>query len=103
LDDDSTRLWHSRVGHVGLNSLQALVMQGLLKRAKTYNLESCEHCVLGKKTKVKFDTVIHRMEGVLDFVHMDIWELTKTASFGGHLYFISFIDNLFRHCGVYTL
>ena len=35
-------------------SLQALAMQGLLKRAKSCKLEICEHRVIGKKTKVKF-------------------------------------------------
>ena len=27
---------------------------------------------LGKETKVKFGTVIHRTEGLLDLVHMDV-------------------------------
>ena len=49
--DDSTKLWHSRLGHVSLNSLQVLATQGLLEGVETCNLESCEHCVLGKETK----------------------------------------------------
>jgi len=81
-----------------LDSLQVLTMQGLLTGAKTYNLESCEHCVLGKKTKVKFDTVIYRTEGLLDLVHMDIRGPIKMASLGGHWYFVSFYDDFSRHC-----
>jgi len=48
-----------RMGHVGLDSLQALATQGLLKSALTCNLEFYEHYVLDKKIKVKFDIVIH--------------------------------------------
>ena len=77
------RLWYSRLGFASLDSLQVLTTQGLLEGAKTYNLESCEHYVLGKETNVKFNSVIHRTEVLLDLVHMDIWELTKTTSLGG--------------------
>jgi len=102
LDDDSTRLCHSKLGHVGLNSLQALARQRLLKGAKTCNLKSCEHCVLGKKTKVKFDTVIHHMEVLLDLSHMNDWGQAKT-SLGGHWYFVSLFDDLSKHCWVYPM
>ena len=36
-DDDSTRLWHMRLGHTGEKSLQTLAKQGLLKGAKPAN------------------------------------------------------------------
>ena len=35
--------------------------------------------VLGKETKVKFVTIIHRTKGLLDLVHMDVWRPTKTT------------------------
>jgi len=64
-NDDSTRLWHMRLGHTSEKNLQALAKQGLLKGAKTCKLEFCKHRVIGKKTKVKFDTVIHRKKKIL--------------------------------------
>ena len=76
-DDDSTRLWHMRLRHTGKKSLQALVNQGLLKGARTCKLDFCEHCVIGKKTKVKFGTVTHCTEGILDYVHIDVWGLPR--------------------------
>ena len=84
-DSDSTRLWQMRLRHVGFNSLQA--KQGLLDCALTCNLEFGKHCVLNKKTMVKFGTVIHHLGGLLDCVHVDVWGLTKTPSIGGHLYY----------------
>ena len=73
LDKDDTKLWHMRFGHAGEKSIQVLVKQALLKGVNTCKLKFCEHCVLDKKTNVKFDTAIHRTKSVLDYVHMDVW------------------------------
>ena len=69
-----------------------------MKDAKTCNLKSCEQCVLGKKTKVKFDTIIYRTEGLPDLIDMDVRGPIKTASLEGHQYFISFVDDSSRYC-----
>ena len=61
-----------RLGHTIEKSLQALAKQGLMKGAKTCKLEFCEHCVNGKKTKVKFGTAIHHTKGILDYVYMNV-------------------------------
>ncbi|XP_020270866.1 uncharacterized protein LOC109846053 [Asparagus officinalis] len=58
-DEDTTTLWHMRLGHTDDKSLQSLANQGLLKSAKTYKMELCKHYVLGRKTTVKFGTTIH--------------------------------------------
>ena len=77
------RLWHMRLGHAGEKSLQTLAMQGLLKGVKTCKLDFCEQCVIGKKKRVKFGTAIHNTEGILDYIHTDLWGPKKTASLGG--------------------
>ena len=92
-----------RLGHAGEKSLQTLVMQELLKGAKTCMLEFCEQCVLGKQKRVKFDTTIHNTEGILDYIHTDVWGPTKTASLGGKHYFVTFVDDFSRRVWVYTL
>jgi len=69
----------------------------------TCNLKFGEFCVLNKKTKVRFGTVIHCSGGLLDYVHVDIWGPTKTASLGGHQYLISFVDDSSRRCWVYLM
>ena len=74
---DTTKLWHMRLGHPGEKALQDLVKQGLLKGAKMCKLDFCEHCVLGKQTRVKFGTAIHQTKGILDYVHTDVWGPTK--------------------------
>ena len=54
------------------------------------------HGVLDKKTKVKFGISTHCSEGLLDHVHVNIWGPTKTASLGGHRYFVSFTEDISR-------
>ena len=91
-----------RLGHGGEKSLQTPAKKGLLEGASTYNMEVGEYSVL-KKKKVKFSTTTHHSEGLLDCVHVSIWGLAKTASHEGHRYFISFIDDLFRHFWIYPM
>jgi len=69
----------------------------------TCSLEFDEYCILDKKTKVKFGTVAHHSEGLLDYVHINIWGPTKIASLGGHQYFVSFIYDVSRCCWVYFM
>ena len=66
-------------------------------------LEFCVHCVIGKKRKVKFGTAIHRTEGILDYIHTDILGPIKTTSLRGIYYFVSFIDDFYRCCWVYSM
>ncbi|KAH9699706.1 hypothetical protein KPL71_024470 [Citrus sinensis] len=68
---DTTKLWHIRLGHAEEKSLQTLMRHGLLKGTKTCKLNFCEHCVVGKKTRVKFGTANHNTREILEYVHSD--------------------------------
>ncbi|KAH9733971.1 hypothetical protein KPL71_017220 [Citrus sinensis] len=100
---DTTKLWHVRLGHAGEKSLQTLMRYELLKGTKTCKLNFCEHCVVGKKTRVKFGTANHDTREILEYVHSDVWGLTKTASIGGSHYFVTFVDDFSIHVWVYTM
>ena len=76
---------------------------GLLKGTKTYKLKFCEHCVVGKKTRVKFSTTNHDTCETLEYVHGDIWRLTKIASIGVNHYFVTFIDDFSKCVWVYIM
>ena len=75
-----------RLGHTGEKSLQALAKKGLLQDIRTCKLEFYEHCVIGKKTKVKFVTAIHCTKGFLtmftrmfgDLLRRHLLEVTAT-------------------------
>ena len=52
---------------------------------------------------MKFGTTIHHTEGILDYVHTDVWGPIKTASLRGNHYLVSFIDDYSRRSWVYTM
>ncbi|KAE8664954.1 hypothetical protein F3Y22_tig00112738pilonHSYRG01227 [Hibiscus syriacus] len=102
-ESEATRLWHMRLGHVGEKSLKLLIDQGLLKGARSCKLAFCEHCIKGKKTRVKFGTAIHDTKGILDYVHSDVWGPSKTTSLGGTHYYVTFVDDFSRRVWVYPM
>ena len=70
---------------------------------KGTKLNFCEHCVVGKKIRVKFDTTNHDTREIPKYVHSDVWGPTKTASIGGSHYFVTFVDDFSRRVWVYTM
>ena len=49
-----------------------LQKRNLLVGAKSCKLDFCKYCVMGKKCRMRFKTVMHKIEGILDLVHFDI-------------------------------
>ncbi|GAV59698.1 gag_pre-integrs domain-containing protein, partial [Cephalotus follicularis] len=71
--DDRTKLWHMRLGHRSECGLSTLSKRGLLCGEQTTPLEFCEHCVVGKQTRVRFSTGTHSTKGTLDYTHSNLW------------------------------
>ncbi|GJR98548.1 retrotransposon protein, putative, ty1-copia subclass [Tanacetum coccineum] len=46
-------------------------------------LDFCENYVLGKSHRVSFGVRRHTTQGVIDYVHSDLWSLSKVESLGG--------------------
>ena len=69
----------------------------LLGGTSTCHLEARDSCVLDKE-EVKFDTDTHNLHDLFELVHVDP---TKTASLGGHRYFVSIVDDYSRRYWVY--
>ncbi|XP_051151848.1 uncharacterized protein LOC127265875 [Andrographis paniculata] len=80
-----------------------LSSRGLLGDQGIKNLEFCEHYIFGKQKKVGFSITSHRTHGVLDYIHSDLWGLSKVPSFTGKRYLMTLIDNFFRKIWVYFL
>ena len=95
-DEDTTRLWHMRMGHPGIRSLQGLVSQGLLRGVKSLKMDFYEHQILEKQTRMKFAGSSHQIDGILDYIHTDVWGPTQIPSLGGKRYFVTFVDDFSR-------
>ncbi|KAG8472440.1 hypothetical protein CXB51_034197 [Gossypium anomalum] len=50
-DDDITKLWHMRLGHMSENGMAELSKRGLLDGQGICKLNFCEHCVFGKQKR----------------------------------------------------
>ena len=61
--DNTTMLWHMRLGYMSEKSMDALSKRGLLSGQKIKKLDFCEYCVLGKQKRVNFKIAVYRIKG----------------------------------------
>lgn len=73
------------------------------KCTNTCKMKFCEHCVGGKKTRVKFGSTNYNTHKILKYVHSNVCGPTKTASMVESHYFLLFVDDLSRHVWVYNM
>jgi hypothetical protein len=92
-ESDFIVLWHMRLGHMGEQGMLELHKRNLLKGVKMWKLDFCKFRVLGKQNRVQFKIATNKTEGILDYVASNVWEPVRTASQGGHMYFLTFIDD----------
>jgi len=98
-----SKLWHMRLGHMSQLGLAELSKRGLLKGYNNDEMEFCEHCIFGKHKRVKFNTAVHSTEGILDYVHADLWGPSRKTSLGGCRYMLTIIDDYSRRVFPYFL
>ncbi|CAJ2662759.1 unnamed protein product [Trifolium pratense] len=102
-DNDATKLWHLRLGHLSERGMMELHKRSLLKGVRSCKMDLCKYCVLGKQCRVRFKPGKHKTEGILDYVHSDVWRPTREASMGGSRYFVTFTDDFSRKLWVYFM
>ena len=62
-----------------------------------------EQCVFGKLHHNKFPKVIHITKETVDYIHIDYWGNSRVESLGGHMYFMSLIDDYSRMTIILTV
>ncbi|KAH9651061.1 hypothetical protein KPL70_026606 [Citrus sinensis] len=102
-EEDRTKLWHLRLGHMSIKGLQELSKQGLLGGDRIQQLEFCENCIFGKSHRSKFNKGEHMSKQVLDYAHTDLWGPAQVPSLSGGRYFMSLIDDYSRKVWIYIL
>ncbi|KAH9744862.1 hypothetical protein KPL70_003863 [Citrus sinensis] len=102
-EEDRTKLWHLRLGHMSIKGLQELSKQGLLVGDRIQQLEFCENCIFGKSHRSKFNKGEHMSKQVLDYAHTDLWGPAQVPSLSGGRYFMSLIDDYSRKVWIYIL
>lgn len=92
--NDEISLWDSRLGHMSMKNLKVLVEKGILDNKRINNMEFCQSCILGKNKKHSFNVGKHNSDGILRYVHADLWgSLNVYPSLSKKRYFLSIIDD----------
>ena len=90
INEDSSTLWHQRLGHISIDRIKRLVNDGVLSTLDFTDFETCVDCIKEKHTnKSKRGTT--RSSIILEIIHTDICSLDMDSH--GHKYFISSIDD----------
>ena len=98
-------LWHRRLAHVNMRSLQSLHTGGHILGLKYVSFSKdrvCRACIEGKMHEVphKSKTIISSNR-ILELLHMDLFGPTPQESFGGKKYCLVIVDHYSRYTWVY--
>ncbi|GJY25300.1 gag-pol polyprotein [Tanacetum coccineum] len=63
-----------KLGHMSEQGMKILVERKLLHGLTNVSLPFCEHCVISKQHRLKFNTLNSRSIYVLELVHSDVWQ-----------------------------
>ncbi|XP_013614156.1 PREDICTED: uncharacterized protein LOC106320348 [Brassica oleracea var. oleracea] len=77
-EKNMTNVWHSRLGHMSLNNMSELVKRGFIVDEDVKTLDFCEHCIIGKSHKQSFPKAKHVTNGIMEYVHSDLWGSPST-------------------------
>ena len=69
--ENSTRLWHKRLGHISKCIIEQLATKGILDSLDFSDLNVCVQCIKRKQTKHK-RLGANRSSGVIKLIHTDI-------------------------------
>ncbi|KAD3067893.1 hypothetical protein E3N88_35773 [Mikania micrantha] len=102
-----SNLWHRRLGHVNLKTMNQLVKHGLVRGLpmKDFNCdENCTACLKGKQHKVSFPPIGDpKSTGCLQMLHMDLFGPVKVMSMAKKKYCLVIVDDYSRFVWTFFL
>lgn len=92
---ESLKLWHERLGHVNIKSLQEMVTKGLVEGVDLSDANNffCEACAYGKQHQIPFHKTVHQKMQVGEKIYSDVCGPMNTPSVKGSKYFVTFKDD----------
>ena len=100
MTENSSLLWHRRLGHISIERVKRLVNSGVLDNLDFTDFDTCVDCIKGKQTN-KLKKGANRSSEILEIIHTDICCPDMNSS--GQKYFITFIDDHTRFMYLYML
>ena len=71
MNEDSSMLWHRRLGHISIQRIKRLVNDGVLSTLDFTDFHTCVDCIKGKQTN-KSKKGAKRSTDILEIIHSDI-------------------------------
>ena len=105
--DPDGDLWHKRLGHLGVASMEKLAKENLLDNftfKPCGKLSFCDSCTTGKIHKTPFPIKKEKSSSeILELVHSDVCGKLNSKSISGAEYFLTFIDDFTRYTWCYVI
>ncbi|GJU62684.1 retrovirus-related pol polyprotein from transposon TNT 1-94 [Tanacetum coccineum] len=98
--DDTSTLWHRRLGHANMRLIQSLSSKELVRNLPKLKFEShfCDACNIGKQvhTSHKSKNMVSTTK-CLELLHMDLFGPSAVQSYGGNFYTLVIVDDYSRY------
>jgi hypothetical protein len=98
-----TFIWYCRLCHINEKRIERLHKYGLLNSFDFESFDTCESCLLVKRTKVHFTSQSERASDLLELVHTDVCGPMSSMARGGFQYFVTFTDDFSRYRYIYLM
>ncbi|KAF7843809.1 Retrovirus-related Pol polyprotein from transposon TNT 1-94 [Senna tora] len=72
IDENSSMLWHRRLGHISRNRLDRFIKQEILPNLDFSDFDYCVDCIKGKFPAKARGGKANKSENILDIIHTDI-------------------------------
>ncbi|KAE8669328.1 tir-nbs resistance protein [Hibiscus syriacus] len=97
--NETSDLWHMRLGHVSYSKLSVMVKKLMLKGLPQLDMRTdtvCAGCQYGKAHQLPYDESKFKAKEPLELVHSDVFGSVKQQSISGMRYMVTFIDDFSR-------
>ena len=98
-DDNSSRLWHLRYGHLNYHLLKKMATKNLVEGLLPITLPTqlCHSCLAGKQSRIPFPKmIVFRANAPLELVFTDICCPISPPTLGRSQYFLLIVDDYSR-------
>lgn len=104
--DDTSWLWHARLGHVNFRVIEAMVEKGMVQGVPKIHhpTQVCEGCLIAKQTRQSYPQEAQWQAGnPLELVHADLCGPITPQTSAGNRYFLLFVDDYSRYMWVFMI
>lgn len=104
---ENTKLWHWRLGHLGLHNMKKLMEMSTGMNLRAENIgnsdEFCEICLKSKQVRTPHTETRRRAKRCLELIHTDVCGPIEPATWDGKRYFVTFLDDFTNFVTIYLI